>query len=249
MAEFERVALRPRPKRDWLPGAGIIVAALIGLAILKPWGASGPGTSSADATRPPPTFFVRPTERTGPRPYDPILFGGREPDPAWELWPAGYVVEFGLAGPLEVRGQHGASPAPGGSAAPDRSAPPVAASPSPKPGGSPAASQPVPTQAVDDGFVDLGTTNHLVALGINTPADVHVETVTLSRMAGDALTPVPVVRLTTYFESSHFIVIAPEDPAAPGQTIPWAPGLYRLELTTAFGEVREIDLRVREVLD
>ena len=248
MAEFERVALRPRPKRDWLPSAGIVVAALIGLAILKPWGASGPGVSSADATAL-PTFFVRPTERTGPRPYDPILFGGREPDPAWELWPAGYVVEFGLAGPVKVQGPRGASPAPGESAAPLQSAPPVAASPSPKPARSAFPSPPVPTPVVDDGVVDLGTTSHLVALGINTPADVHIETVTLSRLAGDALTPVPVVRLTTYFESTHFIVIAPEDPAAPGQTIPWAPGRYRLVLAGAFGEVREIDLRVRAALD
>src|SRR5215213_5412011 len=221
MAEFERIPLRSRPDRNWLPGAVIAVALLIGLAILKPWDLGTNGTGSAGAT-PLPTFFVRPTERTGPRPYDPILFGGREPDPGWELWPAGYVVEFGMTGPVRVQGQDRASAAPGGSRTPGPSAPgptsepPATSNPSPAAGRSPVPSAPPATPSIDDG-VDLGTTAHLVALGINTPADVHVETVTLSRLTDAGTTLVPVVRLPTFFESDHFLVIAPEDPAAPGQ--------------------------------
>ena len=88
-----------------------------------------------------------------------------------------------------------------------------------------------------------------MALGINTPADVHVETVTLSLLTDDAIKPVAIVRLPTFWESTHFIVIAPEDPAAVGQAMPWEPGLYRLSLTAASGEVRAIDLRVRPAFD
>ena len=242
MAEFERIPLRPRPHRNWLPTAVAAVAVFIVAAIFKPWGASRTETG-VDGATPAPTFFIRPTERTGPRPYDPILFGGREPDPAWELWPAGYVVEFGLAGPVRVGGQGAGGP----SAGPGSSRTPPAASiaPSVPAGSSAGPSAPPATPPVDAGFVDLGTADHLVALGINTPADVHVDTVTLSRLTDEAVSPIALVRLPTYWESSHFIVIAPEDPGAAGQAAPWEPGLYRLVLTTTFGEVRSIDLRVR----
>ena len=248
MAEFERVPLRPRPKRDWLPGAVLGVTAFIGLAIVKPWD-FGRAQTGAGGT-PPPTFFVRPTERTGARPYDPILFGFREPDPAWELWPAGYVVEFGMSGPVRVNGQAAPSPVPGDTPTPEESpAPSLASSQRPGPSGSPTPSAPVATPAVDAAVIDLGTAAHLVALGINTPADVHVETVTLSLLTDDAITPIAIVRLPTFWESTHFLVIAPEDKALPGQAAPWEPGLYRLVLTGAFGEVRQIDLRVRPPLE
>jgi hypothetical protein len=252
MAEFERVPLRPPPKRDWLPTAVTVVVLGIGLAIVKPWDL-GRATTGAEGATPQPTFFVRPTERTGPRPYDPILFGNREPDPAWELWPAGYVVEFGMSGPVRVH--EGASPAPIESGTAVESAVPIeSVGPSPRasmppdPSGSLVPSAPPATPPLQDNVVDLGTTDHLVALGINTPADVRIETITLSRLTDEAITPVPVVRLPTYWESSHFIAIAPEDQAAPGQAAPWEPALYRLQLTTAFGEVRVIDLRVRPPL-
>src|SRR5215211_5426556 len=110
MAEFERVPLRPRPNRNWLPTVGLAFGAFLIVAILKPWDL-GRTATAGDATSG-PTYFVRPTERTGPRPYDPQLFSGREPDPAWELWPAGYVVQFGLAGPLKVHGSSDPSAAP-----------------------------------------------------------------------------------------------------------------------------------------
>jgi hypothetical protein len=238
MAEFQRVPLRPRQSRNWLPTVGLAFAVFLALAIVKPWEIDRPG--AADAS-PAPTFFVRPTERTGPRAYDPILFGGREPDPAWELWPAGYVVQFGLAGPVKVHGQDGASPAPGGSAAasspaaPDGSGLPVGSAPS-------SAAPTAPP--LEPGVVDLGTADHLVALGINTPLDVRVVVVRLFSVTGIRTDEVLVVRLPTLWESTHFIVIAPADPAQPGQPVPWEPGLYRLELTTALGDVRVVDLRV-----
>ena len=246
MAEFERVPIRPRPSRNWLPTVGVAFAAFLVLAIVKPWELSQNGT--ADADTPPPTFFVRPTERTGPRDYDPILFGGREPDPAWELWPAGYVVQFGLAGPVKVHGQDGASPGPGAAASlpPSTTAPAETSSG----GGSPGATgAPATEPPLEPGVVDLGPADHLVALGINTPLDVRVQSVELFMVTGSRSDPVALVHLPTLWESTHFMVIAPADPAEPGQPAPWAPALYRLELTTAYGDVRVVDLRVRPALD
>ena len=236
MAEFERVPIRPRPARDWLPTAGIVAGILLVLVIVKPWDLARPAT--ADGPTAQPTFFVRPTERTGPRDYDPRLFGGREPDPAWELWPAGYVVQFGLAGPVKVTGQD------------DPSAPPPAPSAAPAATASPApASTTAPSGEPAGDVVDLGPADHLVALGINTPLDARISTVRLLRTdtRGGPM-EVPVVRLPTLWESSHFVVIAPEDAAEPGQPAPWSSGIYRLELTTVFGDVRLVDLVIRPPL-
>ena len=232
MAEFQRVPLRPRPDRNWLPTAGLALAVFLALAIVKPWDSSRPSTAG-DPT-PGPTFFIRPTERTGPREYDPRLFGGREPDPAWELWPAGFVVQFGLAGPVKV-GEGAPTTAPGASgAAGESGAPPPAAS------GAPASDLPLGSNVVD-----IGTADHLVALGINTPLDARVESVRLFLLTGTRSDVVETVRLPTLWESSHFLVIAPADPAAPGQPAAWRPGRYRLELTTTFGDIRLVELLVR----
>lgn len=240
MAEFERVPLRPRPSRNWLPTIGLAFAAFLALAIVKPWESSQNAT--ADAESPAPTFYVRPTERTGPRDYDPRLFGGREPDPAWELWPAGYVVQFGLAGPVKVHGQDGSSPPPDGTAAPS-------AVPTSSTAPFPVASADAPEPSDPGDVVDLGPSDHLVALGINTPLDVRVEKVTLWRVEEGRASLVPIVRLPTLWESDHFIVIAPEDPAAGGQPTVWEPGLYRIDLTTSTKEIREVRLRVRPPLE
>jgi hypothetical protein len=251
MAEFERVPLRPRPDRNWLPTAGLAFAVFLVLVIVKPWESSRPATAG-DPT-PPPTFFVRPTERIGVPDYNPILFGLREPDPAWELWPAGYVFRFGLAGPVKVQGQDGASPAPattlppapatpGSSAAPEESGNP-AASPAPEPGASPAAT-PLPSEP---GVIDLGPSDHLVALGINMPLDFRVISIDLEfeRGADCCLEAVPYVHLPTLWESAHFIVIAPEDPVAKGQPDTWKSGEYVLYLAAQDGELREIRFVVR----
>ena len=243
MAEFQRVPLRPRPDRNWLPTAGLALAIFLALAIVKPWDLAQRATAG-DPT-PNATFFIRPTERTGPREYDPRLFGGREPDPAWELWPAGFVVQFGLAGPVKV-GQGAASPAPGGASAPPGASDTPPSSPADGSPGPPGPSGPSPSDLpLGSGAVDIGTADHLVALGINTPLDARVASVRLFFLTGSRSDVIETVRLPTLWESSHFLVIAPADRAAPGQPAAWRPGRYRLELTTVFGEVRLVELLVR----
>ena len=237
MAEVQRVPLGRPPAGSWLPGVVTAVVVVLAIAILKPW-APPP---SAVAPTPVPTFYIAPvaTEHTGPRAYDPVLFGGREPEPAWELWPAGYVVQFGMAGPVRVHAPAGASAEPGTSPVPAASAGPNASS-------APSPAEPT-VQPLAPGIVDLGPADHLVALGINTPLEARVTDVELWFYRGEdcCLERLDIVRLPTLWESNHFIVIAPGDPDDPGTATAWLVGRYRLDVTTAAGEIREVTFVVR----
>jgi hypothetical protein len=240
MAEVRRVPLGHPPAGSWLPGLVSTVAVLVALAVLKPWApaASDSAQPTANATQ---RVVPVATERTGAQRYDARLFGAREPDPAWELWPAGYVVQFGIAGPVRVTGQDDPDPVPGASGQ-------LPASPSPS-GAAPATQQPPTEPPLDEHLVDLGPSDHLVALGINTPRDVKVEEIILWSVEGRLPRVVPIVRLPTLWESTHFLVIAPEDPGARGQPGAWEPGKYRLDLFTTAMEVRRVDLVIRPPLD
>lgn len=243
MAEFQPVPIGRPPPRSWLPVVGSILAIILALAIVKPWQGSGVGDPAA--VRPPASVSAAAIRTPTPRPerdtYDPRLFGNREPDPAWELWPAGYVVEFGIAGPVDVLGQESAVPSAGGTAG----ATPAA--------GSPQSSPPPPAVATPAGehVVDLGPSDHLIALGINTPADVRVAEITLWKQAGALCCgqEIPIVRLPTLWESLHFLVIGIADPDLPGETGPWLAGEYRLDLLMVGGETRSIRLRVSAPVD
>ena len=232
MAEFQPVPIgRPTP-RSWLPALGSVLALILALAVVKPWQPPESGDPNLDAASPSAVAIssLAPTPRSDRHTYDPRLFGNREPDPAWELWPAGYVVQFGMAGPVVVHGQE-----------------------SPEPSGAPAES-PTPTTPPDvpvpssgpEHVVDLGPADHLIALGINTPAHIRVDAVHLWAEGRQACfcVEIPIVRLPTLWESDHFIVIGIADPERPGDTGPWIPGEYRLELETASGETRSVRLRV-----
>ncbi len=234
MAEVHRVPLRRPPSHNFVPATGVLFAAFVTTLILKPWQA---GVPPAEVTALPTFVFVtEPSRDPALRNYDPRLFGGREPDPAWELWPAGYVVEFGMAGPVDVPDpDHLVSVAP--SAMPS-DAPPRSpwASAEPTTSGAPATAMPIRRS------INLGPADHLVALGINTPLDAGVERIELWRADRRV---VPLIRLETPWHSLHFFVIAPEDSEVPGGVGAWAPGVYQLDLTTVSGEIREVMLEVR----
>lgn len=264
MADVPTVPLGRPPARNWLPAVTWTSLIVLAVVLVKPWGEPGPA-----APQPTPTHMAASsdgaaaaTPRTDALGYDPRLFGGREPDPAWELWPAGYVVQFGFAGPLPVLGQPGSSPGPGSSPAPSPG--PVASGPpapshdpgaSGDPGPSPVTAPPTPTpspRGTEGPVVDLGPTNHLIALGINTPLDVQVVDFALwFADPGRACCErrLEIIRLPTLWESLHFTAIAvvsADDPLVPG---PWPVGEYRLDLATASGEVRSVRLRVTAALD
>ena len=242
MAEFQPVPIGRPPPRSWLPALGSTLAIILALAIVKPWPIldSGmptvkPGSASAGAGA-----ARTPAPRRERDIYDPRLFGNYEPEPAWELWPAGYVVEFGIAGPVDVHGQEG--PAPSGGA--PASAEPGAATPAPG-SAAPSAAPGVPSPTAEH-VVHLGASDHLIALGINTPADVRIAEILLWMQAGAVCCDqsIPTIRLPTLWESRHFIVIGIADPFMPGSTGPWLAGEYRLDLVTVAGETRSVRLRV-----
>jgi hypothetical protein len=249
MADFRRVPVqRPLPPNR-LSTLAWAAAIVIAVAVVKPWDFGRGGADQPLATAQPTAraAATEPPGRTGARRYDPRLFGDREPDPAWELWPAGYVVFFGISGPVRVGGQD----------EPGASDPPV---PSPPPGGPsavatgasaaptrPAGAAPSASPDPAEGFVvDLGPADHLIALGINTPSDVRVVDVRLWTEHGGACCdrPVEIVRLPTLWESRHFTVIGVADPQAAGEAGAWLPGEYRLDLLTADDETRRVRLRV-----
>ena len=111
---------------------GLVLIALL-VAIIKPWG------SGSEAVAPPPVAASAPASpaapvaaAASPTPFDPWanydheIFGIYEPEPRWELWPAGYLVSFGYAFRIEsgsARQTPGgvASPAPGPSEGPTAS--------------------------------------------------------------------------------------------------------------------------------
>jgi hypothetical protein len=241
MADIERVPVGRSLPPSWLPTIGTVSVVLLALAILKPWGVAAPSppTAAPDpaarATIPPVT--EAPADRDV---YEPRLFGHREPDPAWELWPAGYVVEFGIAGPVAMGGHEPSDggPEPGESTTPSPSRRPSSSAP---PGATFPAGEPV---------VDLGSTDHLIALGINTPATVRVDDILLWFYRGEncCLELVPIVRLATPWPSAHFFAIGIADPVRPDQPGAWLIGDYRLDLVLDGGETRSILFRVTEPL-
>ena len=241
MADIERVPVgRPLPP-SWLPTIGIVSVALLGLAIVKPWGVTAP---PAPTTAPDPaaaaTIAPDAADSADRDVYEPRLFGHREPDPDWELWPAGYVVEFGIAGPVAMSDQdQPGSPEPGGSATPSPSRRPSSTAP------------PGATIPPDGPIVDLGSTDHLIALGINTPATVRVNDILLWFYRGEhcCLESVQIVRLPTPWPSDHFFAIGIADPMRPNEPGPWLIGEYRLDLVLDAGGTRSIRFRVTDALD
>lgn len=219
----------PRP-RFFLEGRGDKVLALIVVvllvALVKPWGlvaSSRPEPSQARFASPSPS----PLPPASPDPadlvsrvYDPLIFGDHELQPAWGLWPAGYLVSFGFA---------------------------MHADPSdlPTDGPSPSGVTPEPAAPVWPTAIDIPTGNHLLLIGLNTPDGFSVDGIHLMRRdAYGNAAQVSVKHLPSPWPS-HFTVIAIDNGSGTTRTDFWAPGLYRLDLTIDPGPIeRSIDIRV-----
>jgi hypothetical protein len=218
MGDLRPVVPTGRKPDRWLPASIAAVTFLVLIAIAKPWGRGDTplvAFPSAAATVAPTGQAGRPPGRSR---YNPALFGQDAPDPAWQLWPAGYVVDFGLAGPVTM-GTDGSPPAPSPRASPTLLLRPRP-SPTPPPYGS----------AVP---IRIGQADNLVVLGINSPDDVDVVQFRLSRFVGDKTVVVPIVVLPTPWPVHYFHVIGMESPDASDVLGRWQAGVYRLEL---FGE-------------
>ena len=223
MADLRRVVPPSRKPDRWLPASIAAVTILILIAIAKPWGGPSVPLASFPSVTPTPP---QPTRPPGRGRYDPALFGRDAPEPAWQLWPAGYVVDFGLAGPVPI-GSSGSGD--------DGSAPPsLGPSPSSPPTARPSGSPPPYGSAVP---IRIGQADNLVVLGINTPADIDVVRIRLLRYEGDRTVTVPVVPLPAPWPVGHFHVIGMESSDGTDVLGAWRPGVYRLDLVIAGGSI------------
>ena len=79
-----------------------LVIVFLLVALIKPWGdgsqaVAPPVTASATASATPVAEATSPASLDPWANYDHEIFGIYEPEPRWELWPAGYLVSFGYA--------------------------------------------------------------------------------------------------------------------------------------------------------
>jgi hypothetical protein len=201
-----------------------VVAIAVALAILKPWGTGGaraPIPSQAVVASPSPTPTDTPNPTDGySRVYDPLIFGDRQLQADWGLWPAGYLSTFGFA----MRS--------------DQSSPPGGPSAS-----GPTASQ--PAAPVWPNAIDIPLGNHLLLIGVSTPIGFKVDRIHMTRFLASGRTEVvPLLELPSPWPN-HFAVIGIDGGLGANRPIFWAAGRYRLDLMIDPGSIqRSIEVRV-----
>jgi hypothetical protein len=239
--EFEDVPVvrlaRPADAQR-VQAAAVIVVAILAILIVKPWGEPRrPVTAAASSASLVPNASpqtVRPaaTPRAdGARVYEPGLFGRYSVTPRWELWPTAYVYRFALSGPLAL--DPSARPAPIGSADPV---------PSPTP-------TPIPPPPSATELVDIGATDLLMVIGLNTPTGTRVLDARLWRFPTDG----PPVRMPLRdlpppwpVDFFHVYGLRVADDSDPDLVAVWPAGVYRLDLLVDPGaRIRRIGLLVR----
>lgn len=232
MSELKPVS-RPSFVLDGRGGLIIgIIAVAVGLAFFKPWG-SEPAPNRGDQAElgasPSPSPSPTPVPTPNPldaisRKYDPLIFGDRELQPDWGLWPAGYLTSFGFA----MRAEPSTAPS-----APAASQPP----PSPVPSG-----EHLP---IWPNVIDIVYGNHLLLMGISTPVGYSVDTVHLTREQADGtVEDVPVLLLPPPWPR-HFTVIGIDGGLGPDRPLIWVPGRYVLDVIMDPGQIeRSIEIDV-----
>jgi hypothetical protein len=234
MSELKPVS-RPPFLLDGRGGIALVAVVIALLVVLvKPWGTgTSPGlatipTAEPTATATPtaaPTPLASPTLDVGDgvsRPYDPLIFGDKELQPTWGLWPAGYLVTFGFAMNTEPTAAPAASPA-----------------------GSPSRASLDPGAPLWPEAIDIPLGNHLLLIGVSTPRGYRVDTVSLTRSTLDGGTEdVPTVRPPSPWPT-HFTVIGIDVGRGSARTAFWTPGTYELSLTIEPGAIaRTVEVRV-----
>jgi hypothetical protein len=224
----------PSSRTDGHLGAiGWFLVASLAVAIVKPWGSGAGGPALADLPAATPSPSPSPTPSPSAQigfsslAYDPSIFGNHEPQAAWEIWPAGFLVTFGFV--IQVPG---ASPAPG-------------------PSGGPVATVVTPSDSVDalgpawPSRLDLPDGDHLLLIGIDMPNGYQVIASHLARSSTDGgVVAVAIERFKSPWPK-HFAVLG--IPTTPGQDLLdlWPPGQYRLDLTFSPGGIaRSIDIQI-----
>jgi hypothetical protein len=213
--------------------AKVIAVIVIGLliAIIKPWGSTS--APLARATAAPTTVAVTPRPGS-PTPSDPFanydheLFGIYEPEPRWELWPAGYLVSFGYAIRIGSTGAE-ISPPPG---------PPAASASPTRPVASAVRSATPGTEEPNwPATITITEGNHLALIGVNTPLGYRISSVAIVRLTADGLEqPLDVVTVESQWPN-HFTVLGLSNGSAREAIENWPAGQYRLDLAFEPGAI------------
>ena len=213
--------------------AKIIAVIVIGIlvALIKPWGTSTPAPV-ARATAAPTAVAVTPRPSATPfdafAGYDHELFGIYEPEPRWELWPAGYLVSFGYAIRIGSTGTE-ASQAPG---------PPGASAQPSRPVATPAETAKPGTEEPNwPATITIADGNNLGLIGVNMPRGYRISSVAIVRMRADGSEqPLDVVEAESQWPS-HFRVFGVADDTGRGAVENWPAGHYRLDLAFEPGAI------------
>ena len=208
MTDLTRV---PGPSSPLQGNSGkIVTVILVGIlvAVIKPWGGApiaAPAVTPTPAPSAPPTSAA---SAAAPEAFDFGVFEGFEPQPAWEIWPAGREISFGFAMKVDAdiaaaESEANASAAPSAGAAPDGSATPR---PSPTPSADPAAGPPTWSNAIT-----ISPASTLTVVAINMPLAFDIPAVEITRRDGTGQrVAVPAVRLPSPWPD-HFLVLGLDD--------------------------------------
>jgi hypothetical protein len=228
---------------------GLVIVFLL-LALIKPWGNGEqtavlpPGFSSGPPATPAAAAVA---VAASPTPFDPFanydheIFGVYEPEPRWELWPAGYLVSFGYAIRIESTPSGAPSSVSTGVTTPAASAGPSVAPSSARPSASvapgvsatppaSASGAPVGDEPLWPATIRITHGNELAMIGVNMPLGYRVTGIGIVRTTGGADESLPVTTPASDWPS-HFTVIALADANGGAALDHWPPGDYRLELT------------------
>jgi hypothetical protein len=226
--------VRPPPSRldGHLGAIGVLIVGAIAVAILKPWG-SNLGTSVSGQVRSLlPSLSPSPSPSPSPKTqigfnglvYDPSIFGNREPEAIWGIWPAGFLTTFGFV----IQVPTAASPSPA-------SAPGQPSATAPAPSGS---ANPTPVRSTageDSGPVwparlEMPEGDHLLLIGINMPRGYRIASAHLARYLTDGSLVAVVIEPLRSPWPAHFAVIGVPTVSGNGLLDVWPPGRYRLDL-------------------
>ncbi len=213
--------------------AKVIAVIVIGIlvALIKPWGTTTP-VPLARATAAPTAAA---TPRAGsPTPFDAFagydheLFGIYEPEPRWELWPAGYLVSFGYAIRIGSTGAESSQPP----------APPAASASPSRPVATPVTTAKPGTEEPNwPATITIADGNHLGLIGVNMPLGYRIGSVAIVRVqADDSEQSLDVAEVASQWPS-HFRVFGLADGSGGEVVANWPAGQYRLDLSFEPGAI------------
>jgi len=215
----------PGPSNPLRGTSGKLVAVVvvgIVVAVIKPWGSSSIATAPP-ATLPPPSATAAPSSEPTHGAFDFGVFEGFEPQPAWEIWPAGREISFGFAMRIDPDPDGSAS----ATAVPLGSGPPPASA---SPGPSVTASGGRGDPPVWTDSISISPASTLTVIAINRPRGVTIPAARLSQVvAGQGRVDIPTVQLPSPWPD-HFLVLGIDDGSGTGALAAWPPGRYALSL-------------------